>query len=84
MSEANERKELFELNKYVLYEKIMPYVKNDDLRIKVEQWFMCKNIEFYPMMPTLSDYDAWYRLEQQVKEELKRIDKEHYVRLFDK
>ena len=25
----NERKELFELNKYVLYEKIMPFVKND-------------------------------------------------------
>ena len=45
---------------------------------------MLKNVEFYPMMPMLSDYNSWYRLEQEVKEELKRIDKEHYVRLFDK
>lgn len=77
-----ERLELWKLNEYILKDKILPLVKTEDLRIKVEYCFKSDNIEYYPnLMPIGSDHDKW---NQEYRQELKRIEKEHYIRLFDK
>lgn len=81
--EYKERLELYELNKYVLDDKILPLVRSDDLRIKVEYWFRMHNIEFYPITMPIYPYEESERWINEAKEELKRIDKEHYIRLFD-
>lgn len=80
--EYEERKELFHLNKFILEDKILPLVKNNDLRMKVNYCFQVDNIEFYlAWMPIWNHYEKW---KHEAKEELDRIKKEHYIELHDK